>query len=72
MCADQQGQQRFQIFKKVGVKFNDLFLSTERLQRDYNYFTINLLLEFLKSSIFLGITVFSLFCKKSREFFRKT
>ena len=40
------GQHRFQVFKKLGVKFYDLFLSTEPLQRDLNYFTVNLPLEF--------------------------
>ena len=30
-------EHRFQIFKKLGVKFNDLFLWTER-QRNLNYF----------------------------------
>ena len=39
-------QHRFQIFKKLGAKFSDLFLSTEQFQRNLNYITVNLPLDF--------------------------
>ena len=40
------------------VKVYDLFLL---LQRPFNYLTVNLPLDFLKSSIFLELQCFSLF-----------
>ena len=64
-------QHRFQIFKKLGVKFNDLFLLTEWLQRNFNYFTVNLPLDFSDYNIF-RITVFFFFFKNSRKFSKKT
>ena len=38
-----------------GVKFYDLFLGTERLQRNFGYFTVNLPLDFSEifNSVFL-------------------
>ena len=35
----------FQILKKLGVKFYDLFLLTKRLQRNWNSFPVNLPLD---------------------------
>ena len=56
---------------KVGVKFNDLFLPTDRLQRNCNYFTINLPLDFSEIFNTFRITMFSFFFKNSREFLKK-
>ena len=64
-------QHRFQIFKKLGVKFNDLFLRTKRLQRNLNYFTVNLPLDFSEIFNILRITVFFFFFKNSRKFSKK-
>ena len=50
-------QHRFQIFKKVGVKFNELL----RLQRNLNHFTVNLPLDFSEIFNIFRITVFSFF-----------
>ena len=61
-------QHRFQIFKQPGVKFYDAFLSTEQLQRNFDYFTINLPLDFSEIFIIFRITVCFLFFKNSRNF----
>ena len=53
---DANDQHRFQIFKKVGVKFYDLFLLTERPQRNldfseiFNIFRLTVVLFFFKNS----------------------
>ena len=36
----------------MGVKFHNLFLSSERLQRNFKYFTVGLSYDFLRFSIF--------------------
>ena len=59
---------RFQIFTKLGVKFYDLFLWTERLQGNLNYFTVNLPLDFSELFNIFRITVFFFFFKNSRKF----
>ena len=58
----------FQIFKKLGVKFNDLFLRTERLRRNLNYFTVNLPLDFSEIFNTFRITVFFLFSEFKKIF----
>ena len=60
-------QHRFQIFKEVGVKSYDLFLLTERPQRNLKYFTVNLPLDFSKIFNIFRITVFFFFFKNSRK-----
>ena len=62
---------RFQIFKKLGVKFNDLFLSTEQPQRYVNYFKENLPLEFSQIFKIVRITVFSSFSRIQENFRKK-
>ena len=52
---------RFQIFKRVGVKFNEVFLSAEWLQIKFSYFAIILPLDFSKIFNIVGIRVFSSF-----------
>ena len=65
-------EHRFQIFKMPGVKFYDLFLGTERLQRNCDYFTVNLPLDFSEIFNIFRITVFFFFFKNSRKFSKKT
>ena len=64
-------QHRFEIFKNLDVNFYDLFLWTERLQRNLNYFTVNLPLDFSEIFNIFRITVFFFFFKKSRKFLKK-
>ena len=66
-----QTKHRFQIFKKLGVKFDDLFLWTEQLQRNLDFFTVNLLLDFSEIFNIFRITVCSSFFKDSRKFSKK-
>ena len=54
-----------------GVKFYDLFLGTERLQRNLNYFTVNLPLDFSEIFNIFRITVFFFFFENSRKFSKK-
>ena len=61
-------QHKFQIFIKLGVKFNDLFLCTERLQRNLKHFTVNLPLDFAEILNIFRIIVFFFFFKNSRKF----
>ena len=64
-------QRRFQIYKKLGVKFYDLFLLTERLQRNFNYFTVNLPLDFSEIFNIFRITVFLFFLRIQKNFRKK-
>ena len=64
-------EHRFQIFKKLGVKLNDLFLWTEQPQRNLNYFTVNLPLDASEMFNIFRITVFFFFFKNSRKFQKK-
>ena len=52
---------RFQIFEKLGVKFNELFLLTEWPQRNLNYFTVNMPLDCFEVFNIFRITVFFFF-----------
>ena len=62
---------RFQVFKNLGVKFYDLFPSTERLKRNLNYFTASLPLDFSEIFNISRIIMFFFFSKNSRKFSRK-
>ena len=65
-------EHRFQIFnKKLGVKFYDRFLLSERLQRNLNYITVNLPLDFSEVFNIFRITVVFFFFKNSRKFSKK-
>ena len=71
-------QQRLQIFKKLGVKFYDPFLSTERLQRNLKNFTFfchsllkNLPLDLSEIFNIFRINVLLFFFKYSRKFRKK-
>ena len=46
------------MFKKLRVKFYDQFLSTELLQRNLNYFTVDLPLDFSKIFNIFRLRVF--------------
>ena len=54
-----------------GVKFYDLFLGTERLQRNFDYFTVNLPLEFSEIFNIFRITVFFFFLRIQENFRKK-
>ena len=69
---DHGTEHRFQILKKLGVKFYDIFLQTERPQRNFNYFTVNLPLDFSEIFSIFRITVFSSFLRIQENFRRKT
>ena len=64
-------EHRFQVFRMLGVKFYDLFLLTEWLQRNLNYFTVNLPLDFSEIFNIFRITVFFCFLGIRGNFRRK-
>ena len=64
-------EHRFQIFKMVGVKFHYLFLLIERLQRNLNYFTVNLPLGFSEMFSIFRITVLFFFFRNSGKLLKK-
>ena len=64
-------QHRFQIFKKLGVKFYDLFLWTEQLQWNVDFFRVNLPLDFSEIFNIFRITVFFFFSKNLGKFLKK-
>ena len=64
-------QQKFQIFKKVGVKFNDLFLLNEWLQGNFSYFAMILPLNFSEILNIFRIRVFLVFFENSRKVEKK-
>ena len=64
-------EHRFQIFEKGGVKFIDLYLRTERLQRNLDHFKENLLLDFSEIFNIFRTAVFFFFFKNSRKFSKK-
>ena len=66
-----QHRHRFPIFKKVGVKFYDLFLWGEWLQRNFSYFIVNLPLDFSEIFNIFRISVFFFFFKNSGKFSKK-
>ena len=55
----------------VGVKFHDLFLRSERLQRNFSYFTVNLPFDFPEAVNILRIKMFVSFFKNSRNISEK-
>ena len=61
---------RLQIFKKVRVKFNELFLSREWLQRNFSYYPIILRRNFLKSLIFSELEYFYSLSRIEEEFIK--
>ena len=65
-------QHSFQILKKLGVKSYDLFLWTERFQRNLNYFRVHLPLDFSEIFNIFRIKVFPFFFKNSRKSSKKT
>ena len=64
-------EHKFQIFKWVGIKFNDLSLRTEWLQGNFTYFAIILSLDFSKIFNIFRIRVFFFFFKNSRKIFKE-
>ena len=72
LMKDCTREHRFQISKKLGVKFIDLFLRTEMLQRNLNYFTVNLPLDFSEIFNIFRITLLFFFFQNQRKFSKKT
>ena len=59
---------RSQIFKMVGVKFDNLFLCTEWHQRNCSYFTVNLPLDVSEIFKFSDVQCFSSFLRIQENF----
>ena len=64
-------EHRSRIFKKLRVKFYDLCLGTERLQRNLSYFTENLPLDFSEIFNNFRITVFFFFLGIQENFLKQ-
>ena len=62
---------RLQIFKRMGVKFNEVFLSTEWLQRNFSYFAMILPLDFVEIFNIFRIRVLSAFLRIPEKFSKK-
>ena len=58
-------------FKSLSVKFNDIFLSTEWLQRNFIYFAMILPLDFSEIFDIFRIKVLFFFFENSRKMFKK-